>query len=64
MPWLETDSMAIHRGKEKKYLIGVILDQVLAVFKFWFHEIFVVTKKYYCRVVQFYEIFASTIIIN
>ena len=33
-----------------KYLIGVILDPVLAVFKFLFHEIFVVTIKYYCRV--------------
>ena len=32
------------RGKEK-YLIGVILDPVLAVFKFWFHEIFLVKQK-------------------
>ena len=32
-------------GKKAKYLIGVILDLVLAVFKFSFHEIFVVTKN-------------------
>ena len=32
-----------------KYLIGVIFDPVLAVFKFCFHEIFVVIKKYYFR---------------
>ena len=32
-----------YRGKAK-YLFGVILDLVLAVFKFWLHEILVVTK--------------------
>ena len=54
-----------YRGK-KKYLMGIILDPALAVFKFWFHEIFVVRiKYYYIRVMQFHEIFASTkIIIN
>ena len=33
-----------YRGKAK-YLISVTFDPVLAVFKFWFHEIFVFTKK-------------------
>ena len=59
--WDEDDIGGYRR--KAKYLIGVILDLVLAVFKFWFHEIFVVIKKYYCRVVQFHGIFASTIII-
>ena len=52
------------RGKAK-YLIGIILDPVLlAVFKFWFHEIFVVTKNTTVENEQFHEIFASTIINN
>ena len=56
---------SVYREKAKYCEIGVILDPVLAALKLWFHEIFVVTKKYDCRwVVQFYEIFASTTIIN
>ena len=31
------------KGEKQKYLIGVILDPILAVFKFWFHEIFAST---------------------
>ena len=33
------------REKNKIFIIGVILDPVLAVFKIWFHEIFAVTKN-------------------
>ena len=54
-----------YKGKAK-YLIGVIFDPVLAVFKFWFHLVsrnFCWYKKYYGRVVQFHENIASTIII-
>ena len=44
-------------GKNKIFKIGaILLNPVLGVLKFWFHKIFVVTKKYYCRVVQFHEI--------
>ena len=32
-------------GENQNILIGVILDPVLAVFKFWFHEIFVVINN-------------------
>ena len=55
-------NIRVYRGKAK-YLIRVILDPVLAIFKFRFHIIFVVTKKYYFRVVQFHELFDSTIMI-
>ena len=48
------------KGKAK-YLIGVKLDPVLAVFKFRFHEIFVDTKNITAENAQ---IFASTIIIT
>ena len=41
-----------YRGKAK-YLIGVILDPVLAVFKFWFHEIFVDTKYFFSKLCNF-----------
>ena len=48
-----------------KYLIGVIIDLVLAVFKFWYHEIFVVAKKNItAELCNFTKFFASTIIIN
>ena len=39
------------RKKAKCYKIRVIFVLLLAIFKFWFHEIIVVTKEYYCRLV-------------
>ena len=50
-------------GEKKKNWIEVIL-LILAVFKFWVHEFFVITQKYWCRFVQFHGEFYFNIIIN
>ena len=54
----------ICRGKVK-CIIGVISDPLLVLAAFIysdFTKFFVVTKKYYCRVEQFHETFATKII--
>ena len=50
-------------GGEAKYLIEVILDLVLvtAFLNSDFMKFLLLQKKYYFRVVQFHEMFASTI---